>query len=77
MLERLLPIITPVLIFAGLELLFFQPSFIYFIVLFLFLVLGGATWKIIGRGLINIGARWLYLITPLFFLRAACSSSFF
>lgn len=71
MINRLLPILTPALIFAGLELFFLKPHFIYFIVLFLILALGGATWKIIGKGLVNIEARWLYLLTPLSFLTSS------
>ena len=74
MFKRLIPIITPVLIFAGLEFFFFKPSFVYFIALFLILILGAATWEIIGRGLQNIGARWLYPLTPLSFL---ASGTFF
>ncbi|MFH2136598.1 MAG: hypothetical protein ABII19_03150 [Patescibacteria group bacterium] len=68
MLNRLLPIITPILIFFSLELFFFKPTFIYFIFILLILAIGGATWKIIGKGLIDVAARWLYLLTPLAFL---------
>ncbi len=71
MINRLLPIITPILIFAGLELFFFKPSFIYFIFIFLILIIGGATWKIIGKGLVDIKVRWLYLLTPLSFLTSS------
>jgi hypothetical protein len=68
MINRLIPLITPLLIFSGLELFFFKPHFIYFIFIFLVLVIGGATWKIIGKGLMDVAVRWLYLLTPLLFL---------
>ena len=66
--NRLIPIIAPALILAGLELFFLKPQFVYFIFIFLVLVIIGATWKIIGKSLVNIEARWLYLLTPLSFL---------
>jgi hypothetical protein len=68
MINRLIPIITPLLIFSALELFFFKPQFIYFIFIFLILLIGGATWKIIGKGLVNVSVRWLYLLTPFAFL---------
>lgn len=66
--KRLIPIIIPFIIFASLELFFVKPRLIYFIILFLILTLSGAIWKIIGKGLITIRARWLYLVTPISFL---------
>jgi len=76
-LNRLIPIIVPLIIFACLELFFLKPLWIYFICLFLITILGGATWKIIGKGLITISARWFYLITPISFLTSGILFSLF
>lgn len=68
MFNRLIPIATALVIFACLEFLFYQPRLIYFVALFLIIFLIAATWKIIGKGLATVRARWLYLLTPLSFL---------
>lgn len=68
MLNRLTPIIASVGIFLGLELFFLKPNLIYFVALFLIVILGAATWKILGKRLLTAEARWLYLLTPLAFL---------
>ncbi len=75
--NQLIPIITPLLIFSGLELFFLKPHWVYFIGLFLILILGAATWKIIGRGLITVSARWFYLLTPISFLGGGVLFSLF
>ncbi len=68
MLKRLTPLLAPALIFAGLEFFFLKPDYIYFVAAFLILVLGTATWQIIGRGLRDIKVGWFYPLTPLAFL---------
>jgi len=68
LLNRLIPIIVPLVIFASLELLFSKPHWLYFIISSLIVILCAATWKIIGKGLITIRARWLYLLAPISFL---------
>lgn len=71
MFNRLIPIIAPCLIFIGFELFFLKPVILYFIVLFFLIISGAATWKIIGKGLITVRTRWLYLLTPVTFLISA------
>lgn len=66
--NRLIPILTPLIIFGGLELFFWKPHLIYFIILSLIIILSAATWLIIGKGLVTVRARWLYLLTPILFL---------
>lgn len=68
LLKRLIPIITPIIIFAAMEMLFLWPSLIYFFIVGMILVLGLATWQIIGKGLVHTEARWFYLLTPISFL---------
>jgi hypothetical protein len=63
--NRLIPIVSPLLIFSGLELFFLKPHYVYLISFFLLLLVGAATWKILGKGLSTGGARWLYLLTPI------------
>lgn len=68
MLNRLIPIFMPFLIFFGFEIFFLKPSIIYFVVPFLGVALAAATWKILGKKLLTALARWLYLLTPISFL---------
>jgi hypothetical protein len=75
--NRLVPIITPLIVFIGLELFFLNPRWIYAIGPLLIVILGAATWKIIGKGLITVGARWFYLLTPISFLTSGALFALF
>lgn len=63
--NRLIPILAPLLIFLFLEFFFLKPHYIYLIAFLLLSMVGAATWKIIGKGLVTGSARWLYLLTPI------------
>jgi len=67
-LKRFIPIITPLLVFLTLEFFYLKPDFIYFFILALLIIISAGTWRIIGKGLVTLEARWFYLLTPLSFI---------
>lgn len=68
LLNRFIPIFCPFLIFASYELLLKKPFLIYWLFPILILTVAALIWKLIGKGLITIIARWNFLISPLFLM---------
>ena len=66
-LKRFIPIVSPIFVFVTLELFYLKPNLIYFFILTLIIVIATGTWRIIGKGLVTIEARWFYLLTPIAF----------
>jgi hypothetical protein len=66
--NRSIPIICPLFVFISFEIFFRKPLWIYWLFPILIVVLVMSVWKLIGRGLITVGARWNFLIAPFFLL---------
>lgn len=66
--NRFIPILCPLFIFIIFEIFFKKPFWIYWLFSLLIVAVAISVWKLIGRGLITVGARWNFLVAPLFLI---------
>jgi len=67
-LNRLLPYLTAILIFAGFEILFREPKWIYFVVPIFIIWIFFTIWKLFGVRSASKLAQWNFLINPVIFI---------
>src|SRR3989344_2163796 len=65
--NRLIPVLSPVLIFIGLQYLIIKPHQLFWLSPLILLIFLAGLWQLTGRNL-KIEKFWRYLITPFFFL---------
>lgn len=66
--NRFIPFLCSLLIFASYEIFFKRPFWIYWLFPILIVAVASLIWKLIGKGLKTVIARWNFLIVPLFLM---------